>query len=315
MSEDTLFGTPEQAIASMSTPAPAAEPVQANEQTEEPQEPTGTSLDTPVASADAEALRKQLLGDYTRKTQEIAPFRRLLTEQGVTLEDVQAALQLNRAVRENPEMFAQILQNAINASQSSQGQQQVQTQSAQAQQPATDPLATLAETYGEEVAGPIRQVYEVAQKAHQTAAQLQEQLQKERELREKETLQNAVLKAENDMAAWLGKNQHFGLKPEQIRAEIARTFGKQGIMAGLTAKDFDAAALRILGPDKYQEAVYAQRLKAERDKVEKTTPGPVVAPGAATATAPADGPGFDSPGSMLDGAVEYVEALRRSMGG
>ncbi len=309
---DTLFGTPEQAIDSLGTPTPAAEPVQATEQTEEPQEPTGTSLDTPAASADAEALRKQLLGDYTRKTQEIAPLRRLMTDQGVTLEDVQTGLQFYRAARENPEMFAQILQNAISGEQS---QQPVQPQPVQAPQPATDPLASLAEAYGEEVAGPIRQVYEVAQKAHQTAAQLQEQLQKERDLREKETLQNAVLKAENDMAAWLGKNQHFGLKPEQIRTEIARVFGKQGIVAGLSAKDFDAAALRVLGPEKYQEAVYAQRLKAEREKVEKTTPGPVVAPGAATATAPADGPGFDSPGSMLDGAVEYVEALRRSMGG
>lgn len=247
---------------------------------------------------------KEMDSAFTPAMQKFKPWS-TLAEEGITPEQVRQAMAVQRLITEDPKAAMRLLQSLV-------PQEESQASTSTTPAPEPDPLASLS-AYDDDVAVPIRTAYEIARRAEQTAAQLQAQLAKERADREKEALVKAIERAETGMTGWLGKNAYLGVTPEQLRAELKKA-GQAGIMAGFTDADYEAAALKVLGPEKYRAAVYAEQLKAARAKVGQTQPGPVVDPGVATGSAPANGPGFENPKAMLDGAIEFINNLRRQSG-
>ncbi len=272
----------------------------------------GLPLDDVPAELRPKLIEKAKLMDrtYTPAMQKFKPWTEL-ADQGISPEQAKQALAVQRLLTEKPQEAMRLLKAMM------------PEEDAAPVPPQEDPLASLAEQYDPDFFDPIRQVIgsaiNEAQEAKRIAQQLAEQLQKERADSEERALDQAKERNKAILDKWVADNSHLGLQPDQIGKianEIVRITGKDGFMSGLTAGDIEAAALRVLGPEEYQKAVYNKMLQAARQKVAKRAPGPVVAPGAATAGPAGKVPSLtEDPGGAFEGAMEYIAAMQRAAGG
>jgi hypothetical protein len=241
---------------------------------------------------------KQVDSAFSPAMMKFKPWTELV-EQGITPEQARQALAVQRLLTENPQEALRMLQAMLPPEEPA--------------APSDDPLASLND-YGDDVVKPVRTIWEKAQRAEERIAALEQQIKQQQEASEKDAYGKAIERAESGMTEWLGKNKDFTITPEQMRAELKKA-GKQGIMAGFTATDYEAAALRALGPEKYGEIVYARKLAAARQAVGKAAPGPVVTPGAATGSPPAKLPSINDDRAVLEGAMELINGYARQSGG
>ncbi len=163
VSTEQAVGTPamEQAAG---TPAEQATE-QATEQTQTIEQTSFTNVDPSKLPPELQTIYKQLQGDYTRKSQEIAPLRKLAEQSGVTVEQMQRAIQIMQQLESDPHGFYQQLGQYLTPQQ----QQQLQQMSQEPENPYAEEdwfKAAVAEAKRQMEAeiAPVKQFYTQQQK-------------------------------------------------------------------------------------------------------------------------------------------------------
>jgi len=276
--------------AEVEAPAPA-EGGQAPEET-----PDFTSIDDSVLSPELLAIKRSMQADYTRKTQEAAPWRKMADEFGVESPDeVRDAMALYQRISD-PSSWPQL------HSELSQYLEANGVAPAQAQQQASEQLADFAiqaqgvepEAFDEDddprLAALAKQVQEQNNAMHQLVTHLQTQQQTSELQRQAEALGEHLTKQE---LAIRQQNPHYG------DDDIAAIYNLMSEDANLTAAQ-----------QKYDSLVGAAvaRYIGGKQTVANSQPAPIPGGGiVATETQ-------ERPRTLADGhkaAMEYVRQLER----
>lgn len=138
------------------------------------QEDSFTNIDPNTLPPELQALYKNMQGDYTRKTQELAPLRELQA-QGVDLERATQALQFVEALETDPQFLSEV-HGRLSAAMEQMGMTPAQAQAAatqQIQEQAADPFGIGGEDEGESALA--KEVAELRDWREQQEAQQAEQ--------------------------------------------------------------------------------------------------------------------------------------------